>query len=320
MRNTTQLLSAVLAALVVCSISPGTAGAGYHSDNPQNIVLLLADDMDWSDLPFMNPAIHWSTPGAPHTAADDREIEEGRIRAPDLNRSAARLLAEGLALGHDPLEENGGSRRVVPVDFSSSNADCATNQDCSTNMLYFTADTNSDNAYCTNPNSTAATCPPATDILQNHGGLRRLALQGVVMPRMYATSSRCAPSRAGLLTGRHHVRIGVAGNGANLKGRELTIAEYLKQGCKTSDTTHACYHTALFGKWHLGTVGKNSFVSPWAQGFDEYVGFAGGSRIYSSNHAMQCSPVQRPPTTIRISSTCPPGIRWAGPRARRRLR
>ena len=76
----------------------------------------------------------------------------------------------------------------------------------------------------------------------------------------------CSPSRATLLTGRHHIRTGVyswisdEAQKSHLLLRELTIAEMLKdQG----------YSTAHVGKWHLGLPTKNRpKPTPSHHGFD----------------------------------------------------
>eukprot|EP01025_Chloroclados_australasicus_P019849 TRINITY_DN2089_c0_g2_i5.p1 TRINITY_DN2089_c0_g2~~TRINITY_DN2089_c0_g2_i5.p1 ORF type:complete len:666 (-),score=55.30 TRINITY_DN2089_c0_g2_i5:1573-3570(-) len=86
----------------------------------------------------------------------------------------------------------------------------------------------------------------------------KLAAQSVQFENFY-TDSLCAPTRASLLTGRHHLKTGVWGvHGAmdyiNLD--ETIIAEVLRD---------AGYDTAHFGKWHSGTTpGYN----PWDRGFD----------------------------------------------------
>ena len=72
----------------------------------------------------------------------------------------------------------------------------------------------------------------------------------------------CAPTRAGLLTGRYAFRCGVT---AAFAGRsimrldETTLAEILQ---------HNGYSTGLFGKWHLG---DNFPFRPNERGFDEAV-------------------------------------------------
>lgn len=250
---------------------------------PQNIVLLYADDMDWTDLPFFAGPIHWENPSNPPTTSSDAQVREARTRAPDLNRSAARLLAKKPVgsvsdLGQDPIGPTPGAL-VVPVDRSGIAA---------TGFYQEASYTGANN--CAMP---GGTCTATRDILPDHGGLRRLAQDGVVMPRMYAASARCAPSRAALLTGRSQVRVGVPNNHAWLNAREVTIAEFLKQGCKNGDS-HACYRTALIGKWHLGEQGANSKQSPWKKGFDEFFGFGGGSRHYTSSNPLNCSPVTKP--------------------------
>eukprot|EP01025_Chloroclados_australasicus_P009971 TRINITY_DN13879_c0_g2_i13.p2 TRINITY_DN13879_c0_g2~~TRINITY_DN13879_c0_g2_i13.p2 ORF type:complete len:684 (+),score=78.16 TRINITY_DN13879_c0_g2_i13:201-2252(+) len=85
-----------------------------------------------------------------------------------------------------------------------------------------------------------------------------LASQSVQFENFY-TDTLCAPTRASLLTGRHHLKTGVWGvHGAmeyiNLD--ETLIAQALQS---------AGYKTAHFGKWHSGTTpGYN----PWDRGFD----------------------------------------------------
>lgn len=101
-----------------------------------------------------------------------------------------------------------------------------------------------------------------------------LAKNGVRFTAGYATSAVCAPSRAGLLTGRWQDRFGFRGNpkhGASEWGLPLderTFADRLKLGG---------YKTAAFGKWHLG---ENQAQHPMSRGFDEYFGFLGGMHDY----------------------------------------
>jgi arylsulfatase A len=79
--------------------------------------------------------------------------------------------------------------------------------------------------------------------------LDHLAAGGVRFTDFYAGAGVCSPSRAVLLTGRHHVRSGIyswihnSTQDAHLLKREVTIAEMLKANG---------YATAHFGKWHLG--------------------------------------------------------------------
>ncbi len=100
--------------------------------------------------------------------------------------------------------------------------------------------------------------------------LSRLAGEGVRFSQFYVAPV-CAPTRAGLLTGRYHQRTGVLGV---IEGREFmveaetTIAELLSE---------AGYATGIFGKWHLG---ENYPWTPYPQGFDEFIGFRDGSHPY----------------------------------------
>ena len=79
--------------------------------------------------------------------------------------------------------------------------------------------------------------------------LDRLAASGTRFTDFYSGCAVCSPSRATVLTGRHHIRTGVyswihnSSQKSHLLPRETTLAEVLKaQG----------YATAHVGKWHLG--------------------------------------------------------------------
>jgi arylsulfatase A-like enzyme len=74
----------------------------------------------------------------------------------------------------------------------------------------------------------------------------RLAREGVVFTNGYASGYVCAPTRAGLLTGRYQQRFGfyrASDSRAGMPLTEKTLANYLKE---------EGYKTGIFGKWHLG--------------------------------------------------------------------
>ena len=90
----------------------------------------------------------------------------------------------------------------------------------------------------------------------------RLAAEGARLERYYAAPV-CAPTRAGIMTGRYYLRTGLYNTrfGGDTLGRdEITVAELLKR---------AGYRTGLFGKWHLG---KYPGYQPQQRGFDEFFG------------------------------------------------
>lgn len=96
--------------------------------------------------------------------------------------------------------------------------------------------------------------------------LDRLASQGARFERFYV-SPLCAPTRASLLTGRYHLRTGVASVTSGLetmRSSEVTLAEVFKT---------AGYATGAFGKWHNGAHYPEN---PQGQGFQEFLGFCGG--------------------------------------------
>jgi arylsulfatase A-like enzyme len=104
----------------------------------------------------------------------------------------------------------------------------------------------------------------------------KLAKQGVVFTDAHVTSTVCAPSRAGLLTGKYQERFGFEANGTGSKesgeiglaDNVVTLADVFKQNN---------YKTIALGKWHLG---YNEDDHPNNRGFDEFYGFLAGSRSY----------------------------------------
>jgi arylsulfatase A-like enzyme len=89
--------------------------------------------------------------------------------------------------------------------------------------------------------------------------LDRLAGRSVRFENFYATPV-CAPTRAGLLTGRHYLRTGVChvhGGRDFLHPGEVTMAQWFQANG---------YATGMWGKWHAG---KTSGYFPWERGFDE---------------------------------------------------
>ncbi len=102
--------------------------------------------------------------------------------------------------------------------------------------------------------------------------LDRLASLGTVFTDAHVSASVCAPSRAGLMTGRYQQRSGFeangTGNGMGVDPNERTMGEAMKQ---------QGYTTIAMGKWHLGEGEK---YHPNQRGFDEFYGFLTGSRSY----------------------------------------
>ncbi len=114
----------------------------------------------------------------------------------------------------------------------------------------------------------------------NTPALDGLAAKGVRFETFYAGSAVCSPSRAVLLTGRHHIRAGVYNwiydqtQNAHLLERETTIAELLKG---------AGYETAHMGKWHLGSpMEGRKKPTPAQHGFDYW--FATANNAEPSHH------------------------------------
>lgn len=92
--------------------------------------------------------------------------------------------------------------------------------------------------------------------------LDQMAKNGLRLDRFYSGGSSCSPTRATVMTGRHHNRSGTFSPGWSLRPEEITIAKLLRE---------AGYATGHFGKWHLGPVKAASPTNPGAMGFEEYL-------------------------------------------------
>ena len=95
--------------------------------------------------------------------------------------------------------------------------------------------------------------------------LDRMAAEGRKFTDFVVSSAVCSASRAALMTGCYHRRVGIngaLGPGAThgINAKEMTLAEVCKQ---------KGYATAIYGKWHLGHHPK---FLPLQHGFDEYFG------------------------------------------------
>jgi arylsulfatase A-like enzyme len=107
----------------------------------------------------------------------------------------------------------------------------------------------------------------------------QLAREGIIFTNGYASSSVCAPSRAGLLTGKHQAGFGFNDNLAdNQPGFDANyLGLPLTQSTLANKLKSLGYVTGLVGKWHLGAAPQ---FNPINRGFDEFWGFLDGGHDY----------------------------------------
>jgi len=118
-----------------------------------------------------------------------------------------------------------------------------------------------------------AGCHGCTDIPTPH--IDALAANGVRFTDGYVSCPQCAPSRAGLMTGKYQQRFGFEWNPPmplcfddGLPLSETCVATHMKQ---------AGYVTGIVGKWHLGA---GDALHPNRRGFDEFYGTLHGFSVY----------------------------------------
>ncbi len=85
----------------------------------------------------------------------------------------------------------------------------------------------------------------------------------------------CAPTRASLLTGQSSLESGMWRGPSQKAGVERALRDDVK--LLPQLLSAGGYATGIFGKWHLGYAAPNL---PNDRGFDEFVGFLGGSHPY----------------------------------------
>ncbi len=107
--------------------------------------------------------------------------------------------------------------------------------------------------------------------------LDAMAAEGMRFTHGYANSALCSPTRFALITGRWQYRLRGAAEeplghpdskGLGLPADHPTLPSLLKA---------SGYHTALFGKWHLG---KPPLYGPRLSGYDEFFGCHSGGLDY----------------------------------------
>lgn len=111
--------------------------------------------------------------------------------------------------------------------------------------------------------------------------LSKLAGQGLRY-NCFHTTAICSPTRAALLTGRNHTRVG----SGTIAERAVAFDGYTGVIPKTAATMaevlkHYGYHTAAFGKWHNTPATETTALGPkdrWPNGygFEHFYGFLAG--------------------------------------------
>ena len=111
--------------------------------------------------------------------------------------------------------------------------------------------------------------------------LTRLANEGISY-NTFHTTSICSPTRAALLTGRNHQRVG----SGTIAERALDFDGYTgvipKSAATIAEVLHDYgYKTAAFGKWHNTPATETTAMGPFDRwptgyGFDYFYGFLAG--------------------------------------------
>ncbi|MCH2181880.1 MAG: sulfatase [Mariniblastus sp.] len=117
--------------------------------------------------------------------------------------------------------------------------------------------------------------------------LDRMAKEGRKFTDFVTSTAVCSASRAALLTGCYHRRVGISGalgpgSRIGIHPNETTLAELCKQ---------ENYATACFGKWHLGTQKK---FLPLQHGFDHYYGLPYSNDMWPFHPAFVDLPADSP--------------------------
>ncbi|AZQ64032.1 arylsulfatase [Flammeovirga pectinis] len=126
----------------------------------------------------------------------------------------------------------------------------------------------------------------------NTPNLTRVADMGVSYNRFH-TTAMCSPTRASILTGRNHTKVGsgqVAEFANNWDGYSSIIPK--ESAAMAEVLKDYGYNTSAFGKWHNTPVDETSSVGPFnhwpnAYGFDYFYGFLGGEANQYEPHLVR---------------------------------
>ena len=136
--------------------------------------------------------------------------------------------------------------------------------------------------------------------------LTRLCHEGISYNRFHTTAI-CSPTRASLLTGRNHQRVGsgtIAERAVDWDGytgiipkTSATIAEVLR---------HYGYKTSAFGKWHNTPADQTTAMGPFdywptGYGFDYFYGFLAGETSQWEPRLVENTTAVEPPARREIS-------------------
>ncbi len=96
------------------------------------------------------------------------------------------------------------------------------------------------------------------DVVVKTPNMDRLATEGVICTRAYATAPVCTPCRAAMITGRYPHNTGAPTNNLKLRDDIPTLAKLMNK---------AGYRSSFVGKWHLGGAGKPEWAPKIDGGF-----------------------------------------------------
>jgi arylsulfatase A-like enzyme len=106
----------------------------------------------------------------------------------------------------------------------------------------------------------------------------RIAREGIELDRFYVQPT-CSPTRAGLMTGKSPVRLGLTRPISKNEETGLPLTEKLLPAY----LGEAGYQSLMVGKWHLGHVDPRFF--PQSRGFEHFYGHVtGGIGYWDHNH------------------------------------
>ncbi len=132
--------------------------------------------------------------------------------------------------------------------------------------------------------------------------LDRISKEGITYNRFH-TTAMCSPTRASLLTGRNHHRVG-NGQIAELANDWDGYSGVIPKGCATAAEVlrHYGYTTGAWGKWHNTPAEQTTAAGPFdcwptGYGFDYFYGFLTGETSQYEPNLVRNTTYVAPPRT-----------------------